>query len=282
MKTFPKILLLLILISIEGIAQYDCGSFEDCLDVGIAAYQEENYEGAVGYLTNAINKWKRDNGFKEIIFAYMYRGNSYLEMDSSKLALRDYSEVLLKFGKHPPAFRMRAKAYDKNGEYDRAINDFTSVIKIENLADDYALRGIVYSKMEKFDAAINDLTKAIEMNPEWVDYYLKRAQIYFQMQKYDEALKDASTAQDLNSIIPDPYTLSATIYLKMGKFDEALKQIDSAIHFAPEEAQLYATRGLIYYKLNKSNEAIADLKKAIDMGFDEARQYLKSLYKIDY
>lgn len=282
MKSLITVLVLIILISSKEFAQYDCGSFENCLNFGIGAYQEENYEGAVGYLTNAINNWKREYGIKEIMSAYMYRGNSYFEMDSTKLAIRDYSEILLKFGKHPPAFRMRALAHEKRGEYQRALNDFSFAIQIENNADDYAKRGLLNGKIEKFDEAIKDLSKAIELNPEWVDYYLKRAQIYFLMEKYDDALKDASTAQDLNAIIPDPYTLSATIYLKMGKFDEALDQIDSAINFAPEEAQLYATRGLIYYKLNKSGEAIADLKKAADMGFDEAKQILKSIFQIDY
>ncbi|MCL6097740.1 MAG: tetratricopeptide repeat protein [Bacteroidetes bacterium] len=281
MKT-STFLLLLLLFSTKSIAQFDCGSFENCLNVGIAAYQEENYEGAIGYLTNAINNWKRENGIKEIMSAYMYRGNSYLEMDSIKLAIRDYSEILLKFGKHPPAFRMRAMAHEKRGEYQRALNDFSFAIQIENNPDDYAKRGLLLGKIEKFDEAIKDLSKAIELNPKWVDYYLKRAQIYFLMEKYDEALKDASTAQDLNSIIPDPYTLSATIYLKMRKFVEAFEQINSAINFAPEEAPLYATRGLIYYRLKKNDEAIADLKKAADMGFDEAKTYLKSLFNIEY
>lgn len=282
MKSLITVLVLIILIFSEGFAQYDCGSFENCLNVGIGAYQEENYEGAIGYLTNAINNWKRENGIKEIMSAYMYRGNSYLEMDSTKLAIRDYSEVLLKFGKHPPAFRMRAMAHEKRGEYQHALNDFSFAIQIENNADDYAKRGLLNGKIEKFDEAVKDLSKAIELNPEWVDFYLKRAQIYFLMGKYDDALKDASTAQDLNSIIPDPYTISATIYLKMGKFEEALEQIDSAINFAPEEAQLYATRGLIYYKLNKSDDAIADLKKAVDLGSETSRQDLKNIYKIDY
>ncbi|MFA5804775.1 MAG: tetratricopeptide repeat protein [Melioribacteraceae bacterium] len=282
MKSLITILLILFFISSEGIAQYDCGSFEGCLSVGISAYQEENYEGAVGYLTNAIKNWKRVYGLTKLNSAYLYRGNSYLEMDSIKRAIGDYTQILWPNGKDPEAFRMRAKALEKQGNYDGALNDLTSVIKLEGKAEDYATRGIVYGKIEKFQTAIEDLTKAIALQPNWVDYYLKRAQIYYLMEKYDAALQDASKAQDLNAIIPDPYTFSATVYLKMEKFNEALEQMNSAITFAPEEAQLYATRGMVFNKLNKKDESIADLKKAVDMGFAEAKEILKSLYKIDY
>ena len=86
MRSLITTLLFLIFISSKGIAQYDCGSFEDCLNVGVAAYQEENNEGAVGYLTNAINIWNKSNGVDMLVKAYNHRAMSYAGLEKNQVS----------------------------------------------------------------------------------------------------------------------------------------------------------------------------------------------------
>ena len=283
MKTFIIPFLVCLLNSFACFAQYDCGSFDDCLTLGIAAYQDENYEGAVGYLTNAINKWDRSMSRDKKISAHMYRGKAFLEMDSLKRAYQDCCRIIYNFEENNiPAYRMRALVLDKQGEYDRSISDYTNVIKAENKADDYAARAMVYNKLQNYDEAINDLLKAIKLNPKWVDYHLKLGQVYFLSKQYDKVQEEAEQAADLNATIPDPYMLSAMAYMATKNFDKALEQAESAVTFAPETKEVYEMRSMIYNKLGKHAEAIADLKKAIDLGSEISRQDLKNIYKIDY
>jgi tetratricopeptide (TPR) repeat protein len=282
MKTFPQILLLLILISIEGIAQYDCGSFEDCLNVGIAAYQEENYEGVIGYLTNAIEKWKETDGTDVLVKAYNHRAMAFSNSEKNQEAINDLNKVIELNPKYAPGYRNRAGVFETTGEYSKAIDDYTITIKLENGADDYAKRGAAFGKIQKFDDAIKDYTKALELNPSWVDYHLQLGQIYFLNKQYDKVQEEATKAADLNAIIPDPYMLSARGYMVTQNFDKALEQVESAVTFAPDTKEVYEMRAMIYNKLGKHTEAIADLKKAVDLGSEVSKQDLKTIYKIDY
>jgi len=282
MKSLVTAILLLILISSKGLAQYDCGSFEDCLNVGVSAYQNENNEGAVGYLTNAINKWNKSNGDEMLVKAYNHRAMAYAGLEKNQEAINDLNKVIELNPKYAPAYRNRAGVFETTREYSKAIDDYDSVIKLENDPGDFAKRGMVYSKIQKFDDAIIDYLKAIELNPTWVDYHLQLGQIYFLNKQYEKVQEEATKAADLNSIIPDPYTLSAMAYMALKKFDQALEQIESAITFAPDTKEVYEMRAMIYNKLGKHAEAIADLKKAVDLGSEVSRQDLKTIYKIDY
>jgi tetratricopeptide (TPR) repeat protein len=282
MKSSIIVLLLMILLSSKGIAQYDCGSFEDCLNVGVAAYQDENNEGAVGYLTNAINIWNKSNGVDMLVKAYNHRAMAYAGLEKNQEAINDLNKVIELNPKYAPGYRNRAGVFETTGEYSKAIDDYTIAIKLENSAGDYAKRGGAYGKMQKFDDAIKDYMKAIELNPTWVDYHLQLGQIYFLNKQYDKVQEEATKAADLNAIIPDPYMLSAMAYLVTKNYDKALEQAESAVTFAPDTKEVYEMRGMIYNKLGKHTEAIADLKKAVDLGSELSRQDLKTIYKIDY
>jgi Tfp pilus assembly protein PilF len=282
MKSLITAFLLMILISSKGIAQYDCGSFEDCLNVGVSAYQDENNEGAVGFLTNAIDKWDKSNGIDMLVKAYNHRARAYASLEKNQEAINDLNKVIELNPKYAPGYRNRAGVFETTGEYSKSIDDYTFAIKLENDAGDYAKRGAAYGKIQKFDDAIKDYSKALELNPSWVDYHLQLGQIYFLNKQYDKVQEEATKAADLNATIPDPYMLSAMAYMVLKKFDLALEQAESAVTFAPQTKEVYEMRGMIYNKLGKHKEAIADLKKAVDLGSEVSRQDLKTIYKIDY
>ncbi len=92
MKTRLMLLILLLVFTNRSYAQ--CDSFDGCYDVGYSAYQEENYEGAITYLTNAINLWQKSDGLQKLISAYNYRANSYAESSMHK-NLRDNCKRIL-------------------------------------------------------------------------------------------------------------------------------------------------------------------------------------------
>lgn len=48
---------------------------------------------------------------------------------------------------------------------------------------------IIYFQLEKV-SAIRDCTKAIELDPNYVKAYLRRANLYEETDKFDEALED--------------------------------------------------------------------------------------------
>jgi tetratricopeptide (TPR) repeat protein len=64
----------------------------------------------------------------------------------------------------------RGIAYANNGEYDRAIADFTQAIALKpDFALAYSNRGNAYANKGEYDRAIADYTQAIKLNPNVAD-----------------------------------------------------------------------------------------------------------------
>jgi tetratricopeptide (TPR) repeat protein len=59
------------------------------------------------------------------------------------------------------AYDNRGNAYKKNGQYDKAISEFTKAIEINSRhADAYYTRGVVYYYKKDYEKALDDFYKA--------------------------------------------------------------------------------------------------------------------------
>ena len=115
---------------------YDRGRFE---------YWAERYKDAVVSLTIGIELKPTEN-------KYLFRGNSYMELE----------------------------------EFDLALADFNSSIEINpEFAKAYFRRGILYKKMELIEKAAKDFKKAIELNPKYDDAMIELGYAFIQMGKKD-------------------------------------------------------------------------------------------------
>jgi tetratricopeptide (TPR) repeat protein len=89
-----------------------------------------------------------------------------------------------------PYFK-RAEIYFRNGQSDRAIEDFSAFIdKYPNSDDGFNERGLSYAKKGEYDRAIADYTEAIRLNREPVGPYINRAFAYEKKGELDKALVD--------------------------------------------------------------------------------------------
>lgn len=85
----------------------------------------------------------------------------------------------------------------KNGEFDTALSMYSQALKICPLCFTkersilFANRAAAKSKLpDEKQSAIRDCTKAIELDPNYVKAYLRRANLYEETEKFDEALED--------------------------------------------------------------------------------------------
>ena len=87
----------------------------------------------------------------------------------------------------------RAQIYFRNGDYDRAIEDFSAFIhKYPNSDTGFNERGLSYAKKGEYDRAIADYTEAIRLwlNREPVGPYINRGSAYEKKGELDKALAD--------------------------------------------------------------------------------------------
>jgi tetratricopeptide (TPR) repeat protein len=90
--------------------------------------------------------------------------------------------------KDAEAYYNRGVAWQKKGDYDRAITDYTKAIEI-NPGDALAYynRGNAYQGKGQYERAISDYNKAIELNPKFAEAYVNLGGAYLGKGLYDQA-----------------------------------------------------------------------------------------------
>lgn len=70
-----------------------------------------------------------------------------------------------------------------------------------DLAEAYHNRGHAYHKKEEFDKAISDYNTAIKLNPDYAETYCNRGEAWLHLQEWEKAKSDLVTAKDMGADI---------------------------------------------------------------------------------
>ena len=132
------------------------------------------------------------------------------------------------------AYVHRGLAYQRKGEFSRAIDDFTRLMEIgpnHICADAYKYRGVVYLQKGELDCAIRDFSEAIELNPNHIDAYYDRAMIYMKKGNHELAVEDFRKVVQLHV----GYTLNPIVqyyhgiaWLFLGEWETARRDLTYA------------------------------------------------------
>jgi tetratricopeptide (TPR) repeat protein len=96
-------------------------------------------------------------------------------------------------------FNNRGVAYVDKREYDRAIQDFDQVIKLNpNDTAAFNNRGVAYVDKHEYDRAIQDFDQAIKLNPNYALAFNNRGVAYADKGQYDRTIQDYDQARQLN------------------------------------------------------------------------------------
>jgi tetratricopeptide (TPR) repeat protein len=126
-------------------------------------------------------------------------------------------------------------------------------------------RGQEYYNNGDYGRAITEFTRAIRLNPNDERYYNSRGNTYYQTRDFDRAVADFTEAIRLNPNSEFAYAHRGEAYRMKGLYDVTIKDCDRAIKINPSYDYAYASRGAAYYHKGQTNQAIADLEKAISL-----------------
>ncbi|MDR1784959.1 MAG: tetratricopeptide repeat protein, partial [Spirochaetaceae bacterium] len=130
----------------------------------------------------------------------------------------------------------RAYEYDEKKDYDRAILDYTQVIRLNPLADGaYNNRGLAYEKKGDYDRAIADYTHAIMLNPNYAGIYYNRGNAYRNKGDYDQAIADYTQAIRLKPDDANAYSNRGNAYSDKGDYDRAIADYEMALKIDPND-----------------------------------------------
>ena len=164
---------------------------------------------------------------------------------------------------------------NKKIDYELLVNDHP------NEAWALASRGRYYERNKQWDKALNDYTNAIKIDNDNINYYYLRSLLYKYLNKHKEAASDLQVVSNSN-----PFGLFANYllikeYEASGDYKNAIKTCDKLIKIFPfghadHEPDLYYERALLKEKIGDYKGAISDFIKSSEIS---EYSYMFDLYK---
>jgi tetratricopeptide (TPR) repeat protein len=152
-----------------------------------------------------------------------------------------------------------AISHFKSGEYEKVIEKFTEVIKLDpNYAYAYNNRGSAYDKLGEYQKAIDDYTRVIGIDPNIAVAYYNRGLTYYKLGEYRKAIDDYTRAIGIDPNYAYAYNSRGLTYYKLGEYQKAIDDYTRAIGIDPNYADAYYNRGLTYDELGEHQKAIND------------------------
>jgi hypothetical protein len=130
----------------------------------------------------------------------------------------------------------------------------------------YLLRGRAFEKDGQFDRAVADYTKAIALNPRFTEAYNNLGTIYGKARLYDQAIEVFSRSIFLDPGNATSYSNRGRTYFHLGQYDKALEDLNRAIALNHKFDVAYVNRGKLYFRMGDNIQAAADFQEACDLG----------------
>jgi len=210
-----------------------------------------------------------------IVFTVFFFSATYARCKDWKDNITLWNDVIEKFPqKIPTAYYNLGLAYEKLGQWDKAIASYTGAIQIRpKYTDAYSNRGIAYKNHGQLDKAIDDYSKAIALDPEYVKGYYNRGTAYYLLRQFNQAIADFSKAIALNPDHTKAYNNRGIVYNDLGRWDMAVADFSKAIEIDPNYKDAYANRGISYGRIGQWGKAITDYSSVIAISPDASDAY---------
>jgi Tfp pilus assembly protein PilF len=130
----------------------------------------------------------------------------------------------------------------------------------------YLLRGRAFEKDGQVDRAVADYTKAITLNPKFTEAYNNLGMIYGKARIYDQAIEIFSKSISLDPKHATSFNNRGRTYIYLGQYEKALEDLNRAIALNHDLDVAYVNRGELYYRTGEMALAREDYRKACDLG----------------
>ena len=122
--------------------------------------------------------------------------------------------------------------------------------------------------------AIADYDRAIQLNPSYIDSYVKRGRTHTFSGNYRQAIIDYDKAIQLNPNYTDAYVNRGRVYFILGDNQSAILDYSQAIRIEPDYVDAYVMRGIARSELGANQAAIADYDQALKNNPERLHTYV--------
>ncbi|KAI1973463.1 TOM (translocase of outer membrane) complex component [Ophidiomyces ophidiicola] len=151
--------------------------------------------------------------------------------------------------------------------YEEAARAFEKALELGELA---SLEPLALNMRATFtylagdaNAALKDLNKSIELDPLFVQSYIKRASLHLEMGNQEAAADDFDLALAQNKDDPDIYYHRAQLHFILGELAEAAKDYQKSIDLDRDFIYSHIQLGVAQYKMGSVASAMATLRRTL-------------------
>lgn len=210
----------------------------------------------------------------EVVIAYYNRGNVYMNSDAYERAIQDFSTCVKLDPTHWEAYINRGVTKTKQKDFVSAIGDFDAALSIDStILKAYINRANALRMLKDYDRALVDYNKAGRIKPDMAELYLNRSILKFEMKDIDGSLIDLDMALHLDSKYLSAFINRAYIKKEKGDYSGSLADYTSAIELNPGNSDLYNNRGNVYFLAGDMTAALNDYNQSIQLNPDDFLGY---------
>lgn len=208
--------------------------------------------------------------------SYGGRADYLLSLGEYDRAIADYSTVirLLPGESRGEALCDRGLAYRDKGDLGAALADFDEAIRRwPRYARAWCERGTTHAERGDYKQALADLTEARRLDPRDDGACIERGRVYYELGQFHRAIRDFTTAIRLYPHAASVYCDRALARCALGDYEPAAADCDEALRLDPELPEAWEHRGAARYHLGAFEEAVADCTEAIRLDPEYGEAY---------
>lgn len=228
------------------------------VDQGVRSEHDGDLDNALALYTKAI-----ELSPYTVFPAYMSRANVYLYRNQYDLAIQDCETALRIFSGSYEAYLLRGSAYFRKLDWASAVRDFNLALHFQLRPHEmlFLERAWANYKLGNEEEAFADVKRAMESFPQSAAPYNTRGSIFHDKRDFKAAVLNYSKAIDLNPPDADRhYELRGLAQMSLGNYDDAIDDLNRALQINANVAERLYNLAYTYWKKEDFNSASEVLK----------------------
>jgi WD40 repeat protein/tetratricopeptide (TPR) repeat protein len=200
-----------------------------------AHYMEKHYRDAIADYSDVLREHRDPDAFNNL-------GVAYESLRNHDKAILNYTEAISLKADQPVYFRNRGNAYHNANAFAEAAADYAKCLEFGALAPDYIMLGRCHVMLHEYSRAIEDYSSAIRLNANDATYYNYRGVAYQRNGDRKKALADFRAAHSINPAYDVATINFARLTAALDQIQPASAIMEEAIETKEKQTQTVATR----------------------------------------
>ena len=160
----------------------------------------------------------------------------------------------------------------------KAVENYLIATKLSpNAAHLHNELGSVYAQLGEYDKARAQFQRSLELDPGYVDTYLRLAQLELDTENWESAYETYRKAAELAPKDPRTYSGMAFALAKMGRTEEAIAMNKKVLELRPNDLSALQNLALLYDKLGDDDQALRYARMALKVAPESQKPSIQAL-----